>query len=95
MLLPNATYPQMAHAANAISNDSLRNTHVVNAQHLTIEDVDDEMDANRDVTDYQVLWVYCAICLSLSISRTHTHTHTHTHTAISEEMNKILKGVHL
>ena len=78
MLLPNATYPQMAHAANAISNDSLRNTHVVNAQHLTIEDVDDEMDANRDVTDYQVLWIYCAICLSLSLSRARARTHTHT-----------------
>ena len=78
MLLPNATYPQMAHAANAISNDSLRDTHVVNAQHLTIEDVDDEMDANRDVTDYQVLWIYCAICLSLSLSLARARAHTHT-----------------
>ena len=64
ILLPNAAYPQMAHAANTISNASLRNTPVVNVQHLTIEDVDDEMDANRDDTDYQVLLVYSAICLS-------------------------------
>ena len=66
MLLPNAAYPQMAHAANTISNASLRNTHVVNVQHLTIEDVDDEMespDANRDATDDEVLSVYslCAL----------------------------------
>jgi hypothetical protein len=52
MILPNATYPQMAHASNTISNASLRNV-----QHLTIEDVDDEMEANRDDTDDQVLWV--------------------------------------
>ena len=52
MILPNATYPQMPHASNTISNASLRNV-----QHLTIEDVDDEMEANRDDTDDQVLWV--------------------------------------
>ena len=63
MILPNATYPELAHAANTISNASLRNTHALNVQHLTIEDVDDEMDANRDDTDYQVLLVYSAICL--------------------------------
>jgi hypothetical protein len=69
MLLPNATHAQTAHAANTISNASLRNTHVVNVQHLTIEDVDDEMDANRDDTDYQVLLVYSAICLSTPTHR--------------------------
>jgi len=60
VLLPSATFP---HVANTISNASLRNTHLVNVQHLTIEDVDDEMDANGDDTDYQVLLVYSAICL--------------------------------
>ena len=68
MLLPNATHAQTAHA-NTISNASLGNTHVVNVQHLTIEDVDDEMDANRDDTDYQVLLVYSAICLSTPTHR--------------------------
>ena len=77
MLLPNAAYPQMAHAANTISNASLRNTHVVNVQHLTIEDVDDEMDANRDDTDYQVLLVYSSM-VSL-----HPHPHPHPHRAFS------------
>ena len=77
ILLPNATYPQMAHAANTISNASLRNTHVVNVQHLTIEDVDDEMDANRDDTNYQVLLVYSSM-VSL-----HPHPHPHPHRAFS------------
>ena len=58
MILPNATYPQMAHAANTISNASLRNDLV---QNLRIEDVDDEMDANRNDTGDQVLLVYSAI----------------------------------
>jgi len=58
MILPNATYPELAHAANTISNASLRNVLV---QHLRIEDVDDEMDANRDYTGDQVLLVYSAI----------------------------------
>ena len=58
MILPNATYPQLARAANTSSNALLRNVLV---QHLRIEDVDDEMDANRDDTCDQVLLVYSAI----------------------------------
>ena len=74
MLVPNATYPQMSHAANTLSNASLRDNRAPHAtwslpgqsQHLTIEDVDDEMEsphANRDATDDQVLSVYSVCAL--------------------------------